>query len=291
MSRGESIRVQQFQRLERHAAGIVILGVGARVEHVKLVDVTIPADQRRRNFREAAAKRLREHHVIRADAERLAGEKRAGPSHAGLDLVRDQRGAARGAECGGALGELRRDLPNAAFPLNRLEDQAGEAAGPSEGLLEMRDVIDTNAVNGETVDQKGLAVVLIRGQLNGAQCLAVKSLFERDEGSRSRFEDRVLHGGLDRLGARVAEDDAIVAAGAARQLTRQLSRQRVSRALRVNRTAFDEQPLCFGHERRVVMTKEQRPVPANQIQHRHFLTIAVVVEVVALRTIEDHADA
>ena len=97
--------------------------------------------------------------------------------------------------------------------------------------------------------------------------------------------------GLDRLGARVAEDDAIVAAGAARQLTRQLSGQRVSRALRVNRTAFDEQPLCFSHERRVVMTKEQRPVPANEIQHRHFLTIAVVVKVVALRTVEDHADA
>ena len=261
------------------------------MQHVELVDVPLAADQRRRNLREAAAERLREHHVVGRDAERLAGEKRAGPAHAGLDLVGNQRGAARGAQRGGALGELRRDLANAAFALNRLEDHAGEAAGPRERLLEMRDVIDANAVNRQAVDQKRLAVVLIGGQLDGAERLAVKSLLERDEGPRSRFEDRVLHAGLDRLGARVAEDDAIVAARAARQLTRQLSGQRVPRALRVNRTAFGEQPLCFGHEHRVVMAEEQRPVPAHEIQHRHFLAVAVVIEIVALRPIEDHANA
>ena len=52
------------------------------------------------------------------------------------------------------------------------------------------------------------------------------------------------------------EHDAIVAAGAARQLARQLSGQRVSRALRVNRTAFGEQPLRFGDEHRVVVTEK-----------------------------------
>ena len=155
----------------------------------------------------------------------------------------------------------------------------------------MRDVVDADAVHRQPVDQKRLAVVLIGGQLDGAQRLAVKPLLERDEGPRSRFEDRVLHRGLDRLGARVAEDDAIVAAGAARQLARQLSGQRVSRALRVNRTAFDEQPLRFGHQRRMVMAEEQRPVPADEIQHRHFLAVAVVIQIVALPSVEDHADA
>ena len=59
----------------------------------------------------------------------------------------------------------------------------------------------------------------------------------------------------------------------------------------MNRTAFDQQPLCFRHQRRVVMTEEERPVPADEIQHRHFLAVAVVIEVVALRPVEDHANA
>ena len=167
-------------------------------------------------------------------------------------------GAPRAAQsCGGALRERRRDLANAAFALNRLEDQAGEVAGPRERLLEMGDVVDANAVHRQTVDQKRLAIVLIGGQLDGAQRLAVKSLLERDEGARARFEDRVLHGGLDRLGARVAEDHPVVAARPARQLTRQLAGQRVSRALRVDRTAFDQQALRFGHQHGMVMAEQE----------------------------------
>ena len=148
-----------------------------------------------------------------------------------------------------------------------------------------------DAVHRQTVNQKRLAVVLIGRQLDRAQRLAVKSLLERDEGPPSRFEDRVLHAGLDRLGARIAEDDPVVAARAARQLARQSAGQRVPRALRVNRTAFDEQPLGFGHQRRVVMAEQERPVTAHEIQDRHFLAVAAVIQIVALPSLEDHANA
>ena len=76
----------------------------------------------------------------------------------------------------------------------------------------------------------------------------------------------------------------------ARQLTRQLASQRVSRALRVDRSAFGQQALRFrtstGCDGRTGV-----PVPAHQIQHRDFLAVAVVEQIVALSPVEDHANA
>ena len=46
-------------------------------------------------------------------------------------------------------------------------------AGARERLLEMRDVVDANAVNGEAVDLERFAVVLVGGQLDRAERLAV----------------------------------------------------------------------------------------------------------------------
>jgi hypothetical protein len=119
----------------------------------------------------------------------------------------------------------------------------------------------------------------------------VKSLFERDEGARAGFEDRVLHAGLDRLGARVAKDHPVVPARPARQLPRQLAGQGVSRALRVDRTAFGQQALRFRHQHGMVMAEQERPVPAHQIQHRDLLAVAVMKQIVALSPVEDHANA
>ena len=59
----------------------------------------------------------------------------------------------------------------------------------------------------------------------------------------------------------------------------------------MNRPAFGEQPLRFGHQHRMVMAEQQRAVAADEIQHRHFLAVAVVIQVVALRAVEDDADA
>src|SRR5829696_2398558 len=65
----------------------------------------------------------------------------------------------------------------------------------------------------------------------------------------------------------------------------------MSRSLRVNRPAFREQPVCFGDEGGMVMTEEQRSVPADKIEHGHVIAVAAVIEVVALCSIEDDADA
>ena len=39
------------------------------------------------------------------------------------------------------------------------------------------------------------------------------------------------------------------------------------------------------------MTEEERPVAADEIEHRHFLAVAAVIQIVARAPIEDHANA
>ncbi len=145
----------------------------------------------------------------------------------------------------------------------------------------MRDVVGADAVHRQPVDQKRFAVVLVRGQLNRAERLAVKAFLERDERPRSGFEDRVLHRRFDRLGAGVCKDDAIIATGTAVQFLRQPAGQRMTGALRVNRPAFEEQPLRLGHERRMMMAEQERAVAADEIQHPDFLAVALVIQIVA----------
>ena len=70
---------------------------------------------------QAAAERLRGGDDVGADRQLLVGPERAGPPHAGLDLVEDEQGAARVARLAGGDEDLVGDGKDAGLALDRLD--------------------------------------------------------------------------------------------------------------------------------------------------------------------------
>ncbi len=80
--------------------------------------------------RQTVRETLRERDELRADAEPLEGEERAGAPDAGLHLVEGQQRSELGGELRRGGDELRGERDHAAFPEHRLEqDQADVLAG------------------------------------------------------------------------------------------------------------------------------------------------------------------
>src|SRR5713101_252065 len=102
----------QLERLEGDAAGErvaaegAIVDLGPQVAAVRAVPQTVAHD-RGADRQQAAAQRLGQHEDVGLDAGVLVGEEPAGPAHAGLHLVEDQKRAVAPAELTGA-GEVLR---------------------------------------------------------------------------------------------------------------------------------------------------------------------------------------
>jgi hypothetical protein len=149
----------------------------------------------------------------------------------------------------GAPRKCRCHRPDASFTLNRLENESCERWCIRERPFQLIDVIQRDADHAQTWELELVAELGIGGELESAECLAVKRAFERHEGSRAGLVDRVLDRDFHRLGAAIGKHRAVVAAGALRQRGSQASGVLLMRALRVQRPTRGQQPLRFANQR------------------------------------------
>ena len=208
---------------------------------VEIVGIPLPANEHGRDLREPTTECLGKDNVVRFDAQLFAREKRPGSADTSLTLVGNQRSVPLGAELCGAPRECRRHRPDAPFTLNRLEHESRERWCIGEGLFQLVDVIHRDADHAQTRELELVAELGIGGELQRAECLAVKRAFERHEGSRARLVDRVFDRDFHRLGAAIGEHRAVVAADALRQRGGQARGVLLMRPLRVQRPTRGQQ--------------------------------------------------
>ena len=148
----DALFLEHLQHGERRRAGDRVAGIGAAepAGPAGVHDLRAPDHGRER---EAARDRLRERVEVRRDAVVLHGEHAAGASGAALDLVRDEQDSMAVAQLAQAHHEfLRRDV-EAAFALNRLDDDGRDAIGGDVALEDLRErpegVVHRHAVQRE----------------------------------------------------------------------------------------------------------------------------------------------
>ena len=90
--------------------------------------------------RQAGGQRLGDHDDVRLRGKFLVREVAAGAAEAALNFVGDQQGAVLRGECARALPECFADRIDAAFALNRFQDDG--ANGVVEFRFEVRDVVE-----------------------------------------------------------------------------------------------------------------------------------------------------
>ena len=163
--------------------------------------------------RKAAAERLGRGHDVGRDAGMLMGEQPTRPPHAALDLVKDQKQAlvvAKGAQVAQGLPGHR---PEAALALDGLDQDGGRLVrdGRLEGIhVAERHLFETGRPGAEPFQIFGLAAGGDRGDRP-----AMEGALEGDDAdalglaSGVEMAARGLDRALDRLGARIGEEDPV----------------------------------------------------------------------------------
>ena len=168
---------------------------------------------------EAAAEPLGHGDGVRLHAGMLIGEELAGPADAALDLVDHEQHVARAAELLDAAQEFRGGGIDAAFALDRFDQDGGGGLGV-DGLVPGGEVVERG--RGEAGQQRTealLDLLLGRGG-HAAEGATMESLLGDDDADAGAFlaglalamETGELQQAFVGLGAAVAEDDATGAA-------------------------------------------------------------------------------
>ncbi|CAM2137885.1 hypothetical protein PT2222_100011 [Paraburkholderia tropica] len=113
--------------------------------------------------RHAAGQALGDRHEVRRDVVVFHREQLAGAREARLHFVGDQQDAVRVADLAQAAHEVRRRLVEAAFALNRFEDDRGDALRIDVGLEQHLDVLE-RVGRADAVDRVGVRRVVDVGR-------------------------------------------------------------------------------------------------------------------------------
>jgi hypothetical protein len=165
--------------------------------------------------RHAASEALGDRHQVRRDVVVLHREQLAGTCEAGLHFVGDQQDAVRVADLAQAAHEVSRCLVEAAFALNRFEDDRGDALRIDVGLEQHLDVLErvsrADAVNRVgvrsvvDVSRERAEVQLVRrdfaGERHAHHRAAVEAACEGDHARTARRSARDLDSVFDGFSA------------------------------------------------------------------------------------------
>ena len=236
--------------------------------------------------REAAADRLPEDRQVRLGARVLLDRPhRPGPPDSGLHLVTHPQDPVLAAELVQTRRIVRRQREEPALALHRLDDHAGDRRGIDVGLEEVLERFDRVVRRDPAIRIRGGCAVDL-GRERAETCLvrlhlarhrhreqraAVEGVVEGDHRRSTRRPARDLHCVLDRLGSRVDEDRALLAATARRELGQAPADLDV-RLVRADHEALVE--IAIGllldrvDDRRLAMARVLAADPAGEVDER-----------------------
>src|SRR5687768_8234230 len=146
------------------------------------------------------------------------GEEPAGPTHAGLDLVKDKEQATLVAELP-EIAELGgRERPHAALALDRLNEDGGSLR--TDRRLQRRTVAERHLIEALDLRSEAFEVLRLAPCRDRRQRAAVEGALERDDAEALRravhimVAPRRLDRAFDRFDARIGEEDPIREGGA-----------------------------------------------------------------------------
>jgi hypothetical protein len=163
--------------------------------------------------RESAAEALGDGHDVRRDAGPFMGKEPAGAAHAALHFIKQQKDAVLITELADRPQLFRRQRPDAAFALHRLDQDAG--SGFVDGCFQCLMVAESNLLETRHARLKSLKIFLVTGCGKRCKGAAMEGAFKGDDGVAlgTAVGGVILPGHLDGafkcLGARVAEEHGV----------------------------------------------------------------------------------
>ena len=161
--------------------------------------------------RHAAAERLADRHQMRLEADGGEVERIARSPEPALHFIRDEQRAGAGARVRDRRGKRRRQQPDPAFALDRLDDDRRRRL--RNGRAKGRRIVGRHEADPGEQRLERRAIVFVRRDRQRSERAAVKRLLERDDlvarlAPGVPIAPRELQARLDRFGAAVAEERA-----------------------------------------------------------------------------------
>src|SRR5205807_1009056 len=158
-----------------------------------------------RSNRDAAREGLREREQVGLDAPPLHSEQAPGTAHTGLHFVEDEEGPGSVACLAGGRQVFRRRDVHAALTLDRLEDDRRGLM--IDGFLQRLVVVEWDMLESGDERFERLTEILPPSRAERPHCPSMEAAHRRDDLLPACRGTRKLDGGLDGLGARVAQED------------------------------------------------------------------------------------